>query len=44
MTLPRICLRSPSLAKEMSWAAMDYANINFWFQVGYAMALCCKAD
>jgi ACS family hexuronate transporter-like MFS transporter len=26
----------PILAKEMSWTAMDYANINFWFQVGYA--------
>ncbi len=27
----------PVLAKEMSWTAMDYANINFWFQVGYAV-------
>jgi ACS family hexuronate transporter-like MFS transporter len=27
----------PLLAKEMSWTAMDYANINFWFQVGYAV-------
>ena len=27
----------PILAKEMSWTAMDYANINFWFQVGYAI-------
>ncbi|WP_226506360.1 MFS transporter [Pseudomonas sp. MWU16-30317] len=27
----------PILAKEMSWTAMDYANINFWFQVGYAV-------
>jgi ACS family hexuronate transporter-like MFS transporter len=27
----------PLLAKEMSWTAMDYANINFWFQVGYAI-------
>ena len=26
----------PILAKEMGWTAMDYANINFWFQVGYA--------
>jgi ACS family hexuronate transporter-like MFS transporter len=29
----------PILAKEMSWTAMDYANINFWFQVGYAAGL-----
>lgn len=27
----------PVLAKEMGWTAMDYANINFWFQVGYAV-------
>jgi ACS family hexuronate transporter-like MFS transporter len=27
----------PVLAKQMSWTAMDYANINFWFQVGYAI-------
>ncbi len=27
----------PLLAKELSWTAMDYANINFWFQVGYAV-------
>lgn len=27
----------PVLAKEMNWTAMDYANINFWFQVGYAV-------
>jgi ACS family hexuronate transporter-like MFS transporter len=27
----------PLLAKQMSWTAMDYANINFWFQVGYAI-------
>jgi len=27
----------PILAKQMSWTAMDYANINFWFQVGYAV-------
>ena len=26
----------PVLAKEMGWTAMDYANINFWVQVGYA--------
>src|SRR5215471_16986055 len=27
----------PILAKAMSWTAQDYANINFWFQVGYAI-------
>ncbi|BAP44612.1 MFS transporter [Pseudomonas sp. 21LCFQ02] len=27
----------PILAKEMGWTTMDYANINFWFQVGYAV-------
>jgi ACS family hexuronate transporter-like MFS transporter len=27
----------PVLAKAMSWSAQDYANINFWFQVGYAI-------
>lgn len=27
----------PMLASQMSWTAMDYANINFWFQVGYAI-------
>src|SRR5450830_1563941 len=32
----------PILAKEMSWTAMDYANINFWFQVGYAIGLVLK--
>jgi ACS family hexuronate transporter-like MFS transporter len=26
----------PLLSKEMNWTAQDYANINFWFQVGYA--------
>lgn len=26
----------PLLAKAMNWTTMDYANINFWFQVGYA--------
>lgn len=30
-------IMQPVLAKEMSWTAMDYANINFWFQVGYAI-------
>ncbi len=27
----------PILAKAMQWTAEDYANINFWFQVGYAI-------
>ncbi|UCF26095.1 MAG: MFS transporter [Ralstonia sp.] len=27
----------PILAKAMRWTAEDYANINFWFQVGYAI-------
>ncbi|SME94577.1 MFS transporter [Pseudogulbenkiania subflava] len=27
----------PVLAKAMDWTAQDYANINFWFQVGYAI-------
>jgi ACS family hexuronate transporter-like MFS transporter len=27
----------PVLAQAMSWTAFDYANINFWFQVGYAI-------
>jgi ACS family hexuronate transporter-like MFS transporter len=27
----------PALAKSMHWTAQDYANINFWFQVGYAI-------
>lgn len=27
----------PVLAKAMAWTAQDYANINFWFQVGYAI-------
>jgi ACS family hexuronate transporter-like MFS transporter len=27
----------PVLAKSMQWTAQDYANINFWFQVGYAI-------
>jgi len=30
-------IMQPELAKAMSWTAMDYANINFWFQVGYAV-------
>ena len=27
----------PILARAMGWTALDYANINFWFQVGYAV-------
>lgn len=27
----------PVLAKAMDWTSQDYANINFWFQVGYAV-------
>jgi MFS family permease len=27
----------PVLAKAMSWTASDYADINFWFQLGYAI-------
>jgi ACS family hexuronate transporter-like MFS transporter len=27
----------PVLAKAMNWTSQDYANINFWFQVGYAI-------
>ncbi|HEY6008645.1 MAG TPA: MFS transporter, partial [Geobacteraceae bacterium] len=27
----------PVLAQAMNWTAQDYANINFWFQVGYAV-------
>ena len=27
----------PVLAKAMDWTSQDYANINFWFQVGYAI-------
>jgi len=27
----------PVLAKAMSWTAQDYADINFWFQLGYAL-------
>jgi len=29
-------IMQPMLAKAMSWTALDYVNINFWFQVGYA--------
>jgi len=27
----------PALAGAMHWTSLDYANINFWFQVGYAL-------
>ena len=27
----------PTLAKEMTWTEIDYANIVFWFQVAYAI-------
>jgi ACS family hexuronate transporter-like MFS transporter len=27
----------PVLAKALRWTEQDYANINFWFQVGYAI-------
>ena len=27
----------PVLARAMNWSAQDYANINFWFQAGYAL-------
>ncbi|MGA3702732.1 MFS transporter [Ralstonia nicotianae] len=27
----------PILSQAMHWTAEDYANINFWFQVGYAI-------
>jgi ACS family hexuronate transporter-like MFS transporter len=27
----------PVLSRSMQWTAQDYANINFWFQVGYAI-------
>lgn len=27
----------PILSESMGWTAMDYANINFWFQAGYAI-------
>ncbi|MBT9609149.1 MAG: MFS transporter [Pseudomonadota bacterium] len=27
----------PVLAKAMNWTPQDYADINFWFQVGYAI-------
>ena len=30
-------IMQPVLAKAMNWTAQDYADINFWFQVGYAV-------
>ncbi|OWW22984.1 hypothetical protein AYR66_21180 [Noviherbaspirillum denitrificans] len=30
-------IMQPVLSKAMNWTAQDYANINFWFQVGYAI-------
>lgn len=30
-------IMQPVLAKAMNWTAQDYANINFWFQAGYAI-------
>ena len=27
----------PVLSRTMNWSAQDYADINFWFQLGYAM-------
>ncbi|MCS0656795.1 MFS transporter [Massilia terrae] len=30
-------IMQPVLARAMQWTAQDYANINFWFQVGYAI-------
>ncbi|WP_449433341.1 MFS transporter [Pseudomonas putida] len=30
-------LLQPVLSKSLNWTAMDYANINFWFQAGYAI-------
>lgn len=30
-------IMQPVLAGAMHWTAQDYANINFWFQVGYAI-------
>jgi ACS family hexuronate transporter-like MFS transporter len=30
-------IMQPLLAETMHWTAQDYANINFWFQVGYAI-------
>lgn len=30
-------IMQPVLSKAMNWTAQDYANINFWFQAGYAI-------
>ncbi|MAG66698.1 MAG: MFS transporter [Pseudomonas sp.] len=30
-------IMQPVLAEAMNWTAQDYADINFWFQVGYAI-------
>ncbi len=30
-------IMQPVLAEAMDWSAQDYADINFWFQVGYAI-------
>ncbi|WP_223596631.1 MFS transporter [Pseudomonas sp. A-R-19] len=29
-------IMQPVLSKSLNWSTMDYANINFWFQAGYA--------
>ena len=33
-----LAVLQPVLAEAMKWTAQDYANINFWFQLGYALA------
>src|SRR5262245_23710942 len=33
-----LAVLQPVLAEAMSWTAQDYADINFWFQLGYAVA------
>jgi ACS family hexuronate transporter-like MFS transporter len=30
-------IMQPVLSERLGWTTMDYANINFWFQVGYAL-------
>lgn len=30
-------IMQPALAEAMRWTAQEYANINFWFQAGYAI-------
>ena len=32
-------IMQPILAKDMGWTTQDYADINFWFQAGYAVGL-----